>query len=719
MPYKVSRQPLKERTKSESNQASIRVVPYSPPRISDGYGDTSSNWAEDCRRSTISASEKPQPSLNGSIDWEQRNIVRIGSESSLSLASGTRTKRSSSRRPSTASSSASGRRSKKFINVHPDKTFSVIPQPGDDSPLSPCMDSSVHLGTDEPQVGSSSVPTYDEATKPLPALPTPLRIRDTSSSSPWNYQFMGGVRKVYPVTPTTAPSAKPNRQPGQPRKLPSAASLQSSYAGSEDSDTTNVYIYRGDMSLNSSMSFVGNDAALDGSSLSASQYRKGATSSKTGDFLRYTSEMDENHTMNYGVRPAFSKESLIVAPLRTRNYKEETRATQQSTQEDTLRNYVNDSIYESTTASARNPSEFASGALFPDGVEMDPLLGHFWSAPLSTIFSESEEGSERLSRSLSPLSTDMLDIKHSKLNKSDNYLLDTQSIDVPPAVHHRNSAQHVHGNDKATEKNNECDETADVLTELTTLHDRRIRSQVMGTSREPAMEQRPSSSDKSSRNQALPSWARVYYKSGNSRQLLNKGSLESIGNRQSDVANDQTIYDVQNDPEALYIKTKSGMNKDKKKHIYPEIGWIHTIKKQTSSIWSPHLKPDKRASGFKTWEAPADIFTSIFPPGWRNIQVPLFICGFILPPAWILAACLPLPPRDGTGSPYCIERKYFANSKAYHSYETAMLAQQTACHNRARWWRSLNRIMAVVGILITGAYIALIILGVKQPWASS
>jgi hypothetical protein len=35
-------------------------------------------------------------------------------------------------------------------------------------------------------------------------------------------------------------------------------------------------------------------------------------------------------------------------------------------------------------------------------------------------------------------------------------------------------------------------------------------------------------------------------------------------------------------------------------------------------------------------------------------------------------------------------------------------------YNSARWWRNLNRIMSVVGLLIIGAIIALAVLGVQQ-----
>lgn len=57
-----------------------------------------------------------------------------------------------------------------------------------------------------------------------------------------------------------------------------------------------------------------------------------------------------------------------------------------------------------------------------------------------------------------------------------------------------------------------------------------------------------------------------------------------------------------------------------------------TVRKQTSSIWSPHLARDQRASGYSIWEPPSvNWSTESGPLGRRNIQVVLFIAGFILP----------------------------------------------------------------------------------------
>lgn len=64
----------------------------------------------------------------------------------------------------------------------------------------------------------------------------------------------------------------------------------------------------------------------------------------------------------------------------------------------------------------------------------------------------------------------------------------------------------------------------------------------------------------------------------------------------------------------------------------PLVSIARGLKKQTSSIWSPHLHRDKRANIYSIWEPPsanwADENGSL---GRRNIQFVLFVIGFIFP----------------------------------------------------------------------------------------
>jgi hypothetical protein len=138
-----------------------------------------------------------------------------------------------------------------------------------------------------------------------------------------------------------------------------------------------------------------------------------------------------------------------------------------------------------------------------------------------------------------------------------------------------------------------------------------------------------------------------------------------------------------------------------------------TIRKQTSSLWSPHLRRDKRASKYYIWEPPAGILS--FEGNMatkRNAQVFLFIAGFIFPFAWIVAAFLPLPPHHD------LTEKDFGSTSHIDLTEEgpspAQLAKENGVHSRANWWRDLNRVMAVVGLLVMGAFAVLIAIGVRQ-----
>lgn len=94
--------------------------------------------------------------------------------------------------------------------------------------------------------------------------------------------------------------------------------------------------------------------------------------------------------------------------------------------------------------------------------------------------------------------------------------------------------------------------------------------------------------------------------------------------------------------------------------------------------------------------------------GKRNIQVVLFIIGFIFPFAWMAGALLPLPQR------YSLEK-----GEKQPEYRYQPQAGDERRFEAVRWWRNLNRIMSVVGLLIIGAIIALAVVGVQQGWGQN
>lgn len=62
------------------------------------------------------------------------------------------------------------------------------------------------------------------------------------------------------------------------------------------------------------------------------------------------------------------------------------------------------------------------------------------------------------------------------------------------------------------------------------------------------------------------------------------------------------------------------------------------------------------------------------------------------------------------------ERHGTSHFDMQHDPSYRMMIIDEARYHSARWWRNLNRGMSVVGILVIGAVIALIVLGVRQQW---
>jgi hypothetical protein len=85
----------------------------------------------------------------------------------------------------------------------------------------------------------------------------------------------------------------------------------------------------------------------------------------------------------------------------------------------------------------------------------------------------------------------------------------------------------------------------------------------------------------------------------------------------------------------------------------------------------------------------------------------------------MIAAFLPLPPNPLLG----IRDVEKGNSQAQLRVdsEPEQLYRRVAPiddshYQSARWWRNTNRLMSIIGLLILGAVIALVVVGVKRGW---
>lgn len=160
---------------------------------------------------------------------------------------------------------------------------------------------------------------------------------------------------------------------------------------------------------------------------------------------------------------------------------------------------------------------------------------------------------------------------------------------------------------------------------------------------------------------------------------------------------------------------------------------------------SPHLHHDRRLNtgstasrgyGFpfnrKTrWSAPGfgeEPFRPAFGPKGRHFQFGCFIIGFIFPLSWLIAALLPLPPRPE--SFHDLEKAKWQQQQQQRSHdlqdwdEMDVIAQlrlekhikgvEELRWQNARWWRTLNRWMCLVGCLILILMIVLAVIGTRQ-----
>lgn len=76
----------------------------------------------------------------------------------------------------------------------------------------------------------------------------------------------------------------------------------------------------------------------------------------------------------------------------------------------------------------------------------------------------------------------------------------------------------------------------------------------------------------------------------------------------------------------------------------------------------------------------------------------------------MIGALLPLPP------PVSLSSDDWAGAGGIKEARLSKLAEVDLRHENARWWRSLNRYMSVLGLLIIAAVVALVVVGVKQGW---
>lgn len=78
----------------------------------------------------------------------------------------------------------------------------------------------------------------------------------------------------------------------------------------------------------------------------------------------------------------------------------------------------------------------------------------------------------------------------------------------------------------------------------------------------------------------------------------------------------------------------------------------------------------------------------------------------------MIGAVLPLPARPTLPM---VERNN-SDSQLNLPEDTRLNFLDEPRYQSTRWWRNLNRCMSVVGLLIIGAIVALVVIGVRNGW---
>ncbi|KAL7932006.1 hypothetical protein V8C35DRAFT_100701 [Trichoderma chlorosporum] len=367
-----------------------------------------------------------------------------------------------------------------------------------------------------------------------------------------------------------------------------------------------------------------------------------------------------------------------------------------------------------------------------------------WGTALSTVFSESER-SDPSTRSISRLSGNARSsvFTLNQLRQTGSFSTFGVEETLAMASHSRNGSvdrpQPVYGREtpfSTARLVRDHDEDGDGLADLESMNrlPSRARGLSMASDHSGARNHRSRSRSNSRNNSisyssVIPAWARVYYGSGERRFLAAQPSNESMFSQfTSSLHRDSShsrspsyeqytgeIINPRRRPREMQRRASESDSMDIRPNPY--IPTNHGVKKQTSSVWSPHLQTDRRASRYSIWSPPSLAESADFGIWKRNLQLVLFVLGFICPFTWIIGAILPIPPK--------VEREMSEHAYSTGHLDLRMEARQQRLyinaerlHERAKWWRNVNRRMSIIGALIICLCVVLIVVGVTQQWHS-
>ncbi|KAH0490296.1 hypothetical protein TgHK011_001773 [Trichoderma gracile] len=788
----MSESPDSERS-SQGEKLQIRLVPYSPPRLSGGSELFNPEPAVSSRPDNVeihAADESPRtssppPSISTVVgpsrsSTGKRRSSSIGASKILESASSSvetlEPARSRNRSQSLSQSlrtltsppspeiqaaAPTQRRPKRFIDINlnsDNKTFSLVPL----SSRASRTDSFVSTRTDSnPHFSVASSASY----------------RQQSSS-------------IFNTTPTRLPSfleEEPDlsskiaiqEEPITAFPLSTKQSFSSEKTGHTVSDRTNYKTYaqsssgpdtvRGSMASDFDTSSLfptgSNYVVYDGASASDVQSRAHSHSdSEQREAPNYVVH-GHRRTQSDGtdishVQSEYSRDSMLVAPLRPmrsgRLYSNSTIVSARS-----LEHLRTGSL--TSVSSARLNQDADPNAPMGMSTQVDlegrhtrnqsgsgqgmhrrsPSRTQPWGPALSTVLSESER-SDPSTRSISRLSGNARSSVFTLNQLRQTGSFSTFGLEEALAMASRSRSgsvdrpQPVHGREtpySTARLVRDHDEDGDGLADLESNH--RLPSRARGLSMVSNHSgDRNLRSSSSSRNNsisyaAIPAWARVYYGSGERRFLAAQPSNESMFSQfTSSLHRDSShsrspsyeqhtpeIVNPRRRPHEIHRRASESDSMDIRPVPQPEsyLPVDSGVKKKTSSVWSPHLQHDRRASRYSIWSPPSLSESADFGLWRRNIQLVLFIIGFICPLTWMIGAVLPIPPKPERAM---TERIYITGHldirmEARHQRQ---YIHAERLHERLKWWRRVNRRMSIIGGIILSLCVILVAVGAKQQW---
>lgn len=330
----------------------------------------------------------------------------------------------------------------------------------------------------------------------------------------------------------------------------------------------------------------------------------------------------------------------------------------------------------------QDPATWASSSppgSSPTRPPSSPMNAHPWSSQLSTVMSESEEGggSDLGSRSLSVSSAGGRHHSRRTLSISSSIAAQdehsrafsfthsiAESLERPQPAYTRGGAgnhymqhhQHMYQRAEASASSStprlirDQDEHGDGLADLRdagspALQHKHSRTKLGGFLSAASLSDRNlhSSAGSSVVSRAnsfnaasLPAWARLYYSVGVPLTAPSELTLSEAPDSRPQTSNPEQHHGYGGRHRNYYIPGSRGGAGPSVAGPpnHPLIGFdpSRRLGKKSSSIWSPHLRTDKRASRFSMWEAPPGTWSiDSQPVGPRSAQVGLFIVGFVFP----------------------------------------------------------------------------------------